>query len=129
MNGTTIVARWVLRIAGIVQIVLGLIFWTGRAMGYLPFHLMNGFLIVLALWTLAILALVAGARRGLAALALLWGLVTPALGITQTTLMIGNLHWIVRVVHLLVGLIALGVGDTLAGAILARRRGEAMRAG
>jgi hypothetical protein len=48
-------------------------------------HMMTGFLIVLALWTLAILALIARVRRGPAAFALLWGLVTPVLGITQTT--------------------------------------------
>ena len=48
---------------------------------------------------------------------------------TQTTIMVGNLHWIIRVVHLVVGVIALGVGDRLAAEILARRKPAPIRAG
>ena len=74
MRTTTTVSLWIVRVAGIVQLVSGALFWTGHAYGYVPLHMISGVLIVLTLWTLAVMALVARARRGLAVFALLWGL-------------------------------------------------------
>jgi hypothetical protein len=33
---------------------------------------------------------------------------------TQRGLMVGSAHWVIQVLHLLVGLIAMGIGDNLA---------------
>ncbi|HZD11735.1 MAG TPA: hypothetical protein VE553_10370, partial [Candidatus Binatia bacterium] len=75
MNMATTIVLWVLRITGTIQIVLGLLFWTNNVFALLPVHILSGFILVLALWTLAILAGLAGASRGAVALALVWGLV------------------------------------------------------
>jgi hypothetical protein len=53
---------------------------------------------------------------------LLWGLALPAFGMTQATMLIGPWHWIIQVIHLLMGLIALGVADRLASHVLRVRR-------
>jgi hypothetical protein len=113
---------WIVRLAGITQIVLGALFWMGRGLTYIPLHMLIGFVVVLGLWTLAILALFARAHLGLVGFALLWGLALPALGMTQAAILIGPWHWIIRVIHLVMGLIALGVADRLASHILRPRR-------
>jgi hypothetical protein len=121
MRTTTLITMWFVRLAGIIQIVLGLLFWTGRALSYIPFHINNGFLVVLGLWTLAILALIARGRGALAAFALLWGLAVAAFGMTQMSMLVGPWHWVIRVIHLVMGLVALGVADALAAHVLKRR--------
>jgi hypothetical protein len=69
---------------------------------------------VLTLWTLAFLAWRAGVRPGFVALAIVWGLIVPILGLTQTQLLPGDAHWLIRVLHLLVGIGAMGLGQALA---------------
>jgi hypothetical protein len=119
MRAITGISIWIVRVAGTVQLVLGALFWAGRAYAYVPLHIISGAVIVLTLWTLAVMALVARTRRGLAVFGLLWGLALPALGMRQATLLVGPMHWIIRVVHLLMGFSAMGVAGTLGGAILA----------
>jgi hypothetical protein len=73
-----------------------------------------GFTLVLTLWVLAMLAARAGVNPGLVAFALLWGALVLALGLTQQRLLPGDSHWVIQVVHLIVGLIAIGQGEGLA---------------
>jgi hypothetical protein len=122
MRTATLVARWIVRIAGIVQLVLGVLFWTGHALGLIPLHMATGVLVVLGLWTLAILALVARVRPGLAAFAILWGIALPAFGMAQMGILPGPWHWVIRTIHLVMGLAALGTADALATHVLGSRR-------
>jgi hypothetical protein len=73
-----------------------------------------GITLVLALWSLAVLGVVARVTFALVALVFFWGLFMPALGITQTQLVPGSTHVVIQVLHLLVGIAAIGLGDTLA---------------
>jgi hypothetical protein len=73
--------------------------------------------LILALWTLAILAAVSGVPRGLVALAIVWGLIVPILGMTQTRLLPGDAHWVIQVLHLLIGIGAMALGQGLASRI------------
>jgi hypothetical protein len=116
MKTTATVALWLVRLTGLFQIVTGLLFWTGNALALLPLHLLSGLGLVLSLWTVALVALRGGVGPGPVALAVLWGLLVVALGVTQTQLLPGELHWIIQLLHLLVGLVAIG----LAGAVVRR---------
>ena len=118
------VALTVVRVTGLVQIVTGLLFWTGNALVLLPVHLLSGMVLVLALWALAILAARAGVGAGRAALAGLWGALVVGLGLTQSQLLPGDAHWVVQVLHLLVGLGAMSLAQNLA---TRTRRGGAAR--
>ena len=40
----------------LVQIILGVVFWTGNLLNLIPLHMVLGLVLVLALWTLAVLA-------------------------------------------------------------------------
>ena len=117
MRTTVQITQIVLRAAGATVLVLGLLFWTGNFLALIPIHMLAGLLVVLALWTLAGLAARAGVSLGRVALAVAWGLIVPILGVMQNRLLPGDLHWIIQLLHLLVGIGALGQGEGLAARI------------
>lgn len=110
-----------MRVAVVVQLVLGIGFWTGRWPALVQAHMIIGVLYVLALWVIAIIAMRAHIMTGFAAFAIVWGLVVAGLGNAQTTIMVGDSHWIIRVVHLVVSLAAMPIAERLAGAVRAPR--------
>jgi hypothetical protein len=104
-----------LRIGAAVQLVVGITLWTGHGYALRSFHMATGVVFVLLLWAIAGLALARRRRVGLALFALAWGLVIPAFGMAQQGLLIGDLHWIVRTLHLLIGLAAMPMAALLGG--------------
>lgn len=125
MNLATTILRWVVRLTGLLQLVLGLAFWSGNLLQLLNFHMLDGFIFTLAFLAIVVLAAFARVGLGPVLVGLVWVVVVPVLGVTQVQILPGDLHWIVRVVHLLVGVGAIAFADRLAGAILARRSQEA----
>jgi hypothetical protein len=117
MRIATTVAHILARVTGLTQIVLGLVIWIFDPDAVIPVHIAVGLALVLSLWTLAFLAAEAGVSRGLVILAVFWGFLAPVLGLTQGQLLVGDAHWVIQVVHLLVGLGAIGLADTLAARI------------
>jgi hypothetical protein len=114
----TNIASWVVRLGGAVMIVLGLLFWSGNAFLLLNLHMSIGVLLALALWVLAgIYAAHRGANLGLVATGFLVGILVLAVGMMQTHLLPGSAHWIIQVVHLLLGLTLIGFGEMLAARI------------
>jgi hypothetical protein len=111
------VAHWLVRLTGLIQIVLGVLFWTGNALTLIPVHMLSGFVLVLSVWTLAVLAALAGVSRGFVVLVIVWGVIVLVLGLTQTQLVPGDFHWVIQVLHLLVGLGAIGQAEGLAARI------------
>ncbi|HYN48035.1 MAG TPA: hypothetical protein VER83_04165 [Candidatus Nanopelagicales bacterium] len=124
MNALT-AAGWTVRVTGLVMIVLGLLIWADVGSGLASIHSLIGIVLVVALATAAALALRAGARPILPAIAIAWGLLTIAFGMTQATILAGDQHFIVEVAHLLVGLVAIGLGEAL---MAAGRRGAGIPA-
>jgi hypothetical protein len=115
--------------AGLIQLILGGLFWTGNALSLVPLHMLVGSILVLALWVLAGCAAVAGVHWGRVALVAVWGLVVPILGVTQGQLLPGPGHWVIEVLHLLVGLGAIGQAEGLARRIVGRRQASRRPAG
>src|SRR5262245_17613946 len=114
MKTAATIAQMLVRLTGLTQIVLGVLFWTGNALTLIPVHMLVGSVLVLLLWSLAGMAFWAGVNRGLVALAIIWGVVVVALGMTQNQLLPGPAHWVIQVLHLLVGLAAIGMAEGLA---------------
>lgn len=114
MQPLTLGALWVLRITGIFQIVTGLAFWLGYWQGQIGHHMMTGVLLTVMIWLLALLGGFSDVNKTLVAVAFLWGVLLMLLGFSQMSLMIGSAHWVIRVVHLLVGLGGMGLGEALA---------------
>jgi hypothetical protein len=103
-----------MRVGAGVQVVVGLGLWSGRWYSLVDMHRTVGIAYVVLLWVLAIIALVQRRSVKVALFAVLWGFVIAMLGFTQQRILIGDLHWIVRVVHLIVGLAAMPIAERLA---------------
>lgn len=105
------IASVVLSFSGLLALILGLLFWSHRASNLIQLHMLLGFLVVGALWVVGIGQAVF--KRGswpIAACALIIGAFMLALGPTQASLMVGKYHWVIQIVHLLLGLTAIGIG-------------------
>ena len=120
MKTTTTILQMLVRGVGAIMIVLGLLFWSGNALALVPLHMLLGITLVLMLWTLAILAASVRVSLPLVVLALAWGLIVPILGLAQEQLLPGSAHWLIQLLHLLVGLGAIGQAEGLARRIKGR---------
>ena len=101
------------RLTGLVQIGIGIGLWMGHGLSLTTAHMWIGVVLVLSLWALAFLGARVHVSGGLVALALIWGLITVGFGMAQTRIMPGAHHEIIRVLHLLVGVAAIGMGEML----------------
>ncbi len=104
----------VLRASVLLALILGILFWTGNATSLVLVHMGLGILAVLSLWTLGAAIASTKGGIGLAIGAFVWGILVAALGLTQGTLLAGSTHWVIQILHLLVGLAAIGLGEMLA---------------
>ena len=120
MRSTVTAIQMAIRVLGVVQLVLGIAFWTGNALGLVDLHQLIGILLVLGLWTQAALAHRAGVPGGLVAGAAVWGLLVPIVGLTQRDLLPGGAHWVIQVIHLLLGIGLLALAENLATRARAR---------
>ena len=113
MRTAATVFQMLVRLSGLILIVLGILFWTGNTLDLVPVHMLLGLILVISLWALAFLAARAGAPPAQVIAAAVWGLVVPVLGVTQDQLVPGDAHVLIRILHLLVGLIAIGMAEGL----------------
>jgi hypothetical protein len=110
--------QWVVRVAGVLALILGLLLWAGDAgSNLIPVHMLLGVLTVLALWLVAVTGSQMGAPMGMVIGAGILGLLVLGLGFSQQDLMPGNGHWIVQVVHLVLGMAAIASGEAIASRV------------
>src|SRR4051812_25096494 len=84
------IASIVLRVCGILALIIGLLFWSGNGLNLIPVHMLLGLLVVLSLWIIGIgQAFVRGGSWPLAAVALVAGVLVIAVGIRQSSLLVG----------------------------------------
>ena len=106
------IASIVLRLGGALAVILGILFWSGNSLNLIPIHMLLGLLVVLSLWIVGIgQAFSRGGSWPLAGGALLLGLLVIVVGMRQSSLLVGPFHWVIQVVHLLLGILAVGVGQ------------------
>ena len=109
------IASIVLRLGGALAVILGILFWSGNALNLIPIHMLLGLLVVLSLWIVGIgQAFSSGGSWPLAGGALLLGLLVIVVGMRQSSLLVGPFHWVIQVVHLLLGILAVGIGQIAA---------------
>lgn len=111
----------VLSFAGLLALILGLLIWTVSASNLIQMHMLLGLLAVGALWVIGIgQAFSNGGSWLIAAFALVVGAAMIILGMNQSALMVGPLHWVIQIVHLVLGLLVIGLGHM--GAARYRKR-------
>jgi hypothetical protein len=109
------IASIVLRLCGALALILGILFWSGNTLNLIPIHMLLGVLVVLSLWIVGIgQAFSSSGSWPLAGGALLLGLLVIVVGRTQSSLLVGPFHWVIQVVHLLLGILAVGIGQIAA---------------
>jgi hypothetical protein len=113
MKTILITLRILLGLSGILLLILGLLFWSGHALAFIPLHMLFGGLMVLVLWLLFGLGLHTRVAPVFLAALLIVSLAMPLLGVTQAALLPGSWHWTVQLLHLLLGVAAMGLGQRL----------------
>jgi hypothetical protein len=109
-----LVTQIVARAIAVVQVALGILVWTGHGDSLIPLHIAVGLLLVVDLWAAVTLGLRSGAPTGLATLALVWSVGMPVFGLVQTNILTGDIHLVVQLLHLVIGLAAVGLVEALA---------------
>jgi deazaflavin-dependent oxidoreductase (nitroreductase family) len=104
------------RVALMVTLGLGLVYWIAQVLawgwllvllvqiGFPNIHELFGIFGVLGLFILGSVAVFTKGNRLLGMGGITYALLVPAFGMTQTLILVGNLHWLIRAAHLLVGI-------------------------
>jgi hypothetical protein len=115
MQSILTVAQWLVRISGVLLLLMGLLIWTENMRDLINYHMLLGLILVISLWVLALLSVRYGVPIGLAAGVAALGLLALWLGMVQVSLLPGPYHWVIQVVHLLVGMLTVGSGEAIGG--------------
>src|SRR5579871_3764956 len=100
------ILTWIARIAGVGALLLGLTFWI-IGINIVAIHMLFGLTLTLSFLIVSIIMMLTGGMRVLGVAGIIYALIVPIFGVTQAGLLTGDLHWLIRVAHMLVGLGAL----------------------
>lgn len=109
---TVRIIRGIVGVAGLGALVLGLLFWIAQV-NIISVHMLFGLVVALSLLILSIVAVFTTGMRLLGAVGIVYAFILPIFGLTQATLLIGSLHWLIQTAHLLVGLGALALAGIM----------------
>ena len=108
--------RWIARLDFLAALILGILLWTGSTSG-LKAHIITGFIMTLTLLILGLLGFFARLKPVMPVLAILWAVLLPYIGFAHLHLLPGSSHIVIQVVHLLIGLCAVGVAEAVGAQI------------
>jgi hypothetical protein len=117
VKATARILQNVIRLLWLVMFVLGFQFWMDRAQSMIPLHMRLGETLITLLWILAGIGMRSGVRLPLALGVIAYGLFVVGFGMTMGGILKGSAHEIVRILHLLIGLGAIGAAEVLGGKI------------
>lgn len=97
------IIRGITGVAGLGALTLGLLFWIAN-MNFISIHMLFGLTVALSLLILGIVGVFTRGLRLLGSIGIVYALILPVFGLTQATLLVGSMHWLIQTAHLLVGL-------------------------
>lgn len=106
--------QMVVRIIGVIELILGILFWTGNVWSLVSVHILLGVIMTIALFILTYQAYRAEVSLWLVILAAVWAFGLPVWGLAQSRILPGANNWISQVLHVLCGIGAVGVAEILA---------------
>lgn len=117
MKLATILIQNAVRVLALILIILGISFWSGHACNLVPLHMRLGETLCGLVILLAILGIVARLNPVLTVIAIAWAFVIVIFGMRMGQLLPGPAHELIRVLHLLFGLVAIALAESLAARI------------
>lgn len=106
------VLDWILRLAGLGALIPGLLYWIAQ-LNVITFHMLFGLLVALSLLIISLLAVFTRGLRILGAIGIVYAFILPIFGLNQARLLIGDMHWLIQTLHMLVGIAALAFAGLL----------------
>ena len=110
--------RWTVRLTGLLALLLGL--WNGAWFGLLNLHQGLGLVMSAALIWLTVLGFICSVSLALLGPAVMCGLALPVLGALQGRLLPGQNHWLIEVLHLVLGVGAIVLAELIGSRLRAR---------
>ncbi len=121
-------AQMGIRALFVVQLILGIAFWTGHdPSGVVLLHMFLGIAFVALLWFIGVAAAMRGASMGIIAGTFVLGLVIALFGLFQRGILPGSGHWIIQIIHLLLALAGIGLAEMI-GARMGRTPAPGVKA-
>ena len=117
---TATVLRWTVRLTGLLSLLLGLGLWNGVWFNLLGLHRGLGLVMSAALVWLVLPGIVRSVSLALLGLALLCGLALPVVGNLQGLLLPGQNHWLIEMLHLVLGVGAIVLAELIGSRMWAR---------
>jgi hypothetical protein len=117
MKIATMVIQNAVRVLGLILLVLGFMFWSGHSFEYVPLHMRLGEILVSLLWIIAAMGLRAGVKPMMVLGAMFYGLIVVAFAMRMGSLLPGGAHEVIRIVHFLFGLGAIGLVEMIGAKI------------
>lgn len=121
---TTRIIVIIVDLAGLGALVLGLLIWIAN-IDLIDIHLLFGLFVTLGLLLMSILALTTSRLRLWGIAGIVYAIIVPTFGESQSTLLAGNLHWLIQTLHLLVGIGAIVLTGALATRYITLKHGTA----
>jgi hypothetical protein len=113
MNTAIRVARAILVGSAALLLLLGLSIWIGGADQLIGIHADLGIVLVLSLWTIAAIAARSGVSIWLVVAALAWSVGATTLAVFQDQLLVGDWHWVIQGLHLVIAMAMVAWGQIL----------------
>ena len=113
MRAFALVLQMIIRVLWVVNIVLGILFATGNLAGLVMLHETFGLVIAICLLILSVLAMARARAVGLGVGGIIVAILLPAVGMGQVDVLVGNGHFVVEFVHVLVAVAAIALAEIL----------------
>lgn len=98
----------------VINLILGIVFWTGNEPGgILLLHMLLGIIFVIALWYVGFVAATRGMSIGVQVGAFVVGLLIAIVGLFQRQILLGGAHWVIQVIHLLLAVLGIGLAEMI----------------
>jgi hypothetical protein len=101
------------RASGALALLLGLFLWPGTHDNLQGIHMAVGIILVLALFWLAAINVQHNGSMVFSVLAFVDGLALYFVGTQQATWLTGGAHWVIQILHVVLGLLAIGLGEMI----------------
>ena len=124
---TAHILQIIVGIAGLCALVLGLVIWIAN-IDLTDIHMLFGLLVTLGLMVMSIIALTVSGLRIWGIVGIVYAIIVPIFGVSQSNILVGHLHWLIQTLHVLVSLGALVLTGFLGARYRTLKHGEASSA-